>query len=867
MAQIKHNPATLRSSINDYYHYNPDTLMPLLMLALASQGKLYVGTECKKGYTTFASIDIDEVGSYEWVRLNPSLKKRLKEAKAVGATQIGVFGDIPNELGDIYNIFHEYDTVTVVQEYHHRQGILINHSSHVESDKAQRQYATICMAREFEAAPQGELQSTFLNHANILLELSGIQPKRPRIQVAEALSALIDYDGEGKVYNPFAGCAFAGAMIGAGEQLYADGDENNKLLSVARLLCYGTGQRGYDIKVRDSKQWVDGFNPDYVVSTYLGYVDGKSAFDFCLSHCLDSFVDRGKFAGIVSPKEIFENQSPLFKETVRRDWLDTIILLPFGEVAVLVNVCKPKGMKKRVRFLNMTYPWLSDRDVKDLLADDVACVSIKNSNALNKAFLKSLVFLPEEERSEYRRIRLGDYIKKIPKYTYDIERTNRQERILASIDSETRRLKKQRISSLFAPAYKMVSDCLITNSAGELEPRLFEHYGNTFFQDGYAFEILDRWEDYDEREEWINWLMHELHEDYVIRQLYPYGLNKMVPEHFSEDEVLNLTLFRRMDADEVAKMKSLPEGTVLSNGCYDYTIEKFLGHGAFGYTYKVLSHNKTSDERCNVVMKEFFPWGDSSRDELRAEIDEYEHDEDKNGFKEEADIMEKLGNTPDSHIAPAFGYFESEETETSYYLMPFYSKKSFDDLCKARYPFSEKMLINDVVIPLCKALHLAHNDNVLHLDIKPENIMLGDDGQAILIDFGVAKKYDKDGLLINRWGRMSCSEFSAPEMRIWQDSRNRIQVGRADRMVKFDPRADIYGLAASLYKMATTLKPIPIPDNSDEDIHIREKLDEWNYSELFANAIVEGLRFSSSARPKDAQAFLNLFPGCENIKL
>ena len=118
----------LRNSINDYYQYNPDTLMPLLMLALATQGKLFIETDPDCG-TVFASINIDEVTAYEWVKLNPALKKRLKELKSEGANVISVVGDVPAELADIYETFHHYDTVTVVQEYHHRKDILVNHSS------------------------------------------------------------------------------------------------------------------------------------------------------------------------------------------------------------------------------------------------------------------------------------------------------------------------------------------------------------------------------------------------------------------------------------------------------------------------------------------------------------------------------------------------------------------------------------------------------------------------------------------------------------------------------------------------------------------------------------------------------------------
>ena len=164
-------------------------------------------------------------------------------------------------------------------------------------------------------------------------------------------------------------------------------------------------------------------------------------------------------------------------------------------------------------------------------------------------------------------------------------------------------------------------------------------------------------------------------------------------------------------------------------------------------------------------------------------------------------------------------------------------------------------MIKRIVTPLCKALHVAHNAKVLHLDIKPENILVDENGDAVLIDFGVAKQYDKEGDIINREGLNSNSMFAAPEL-------------THGNMVKFGSQTDIYGLASSLYYlMSAPEEPHPIMDFSDQDEDLRINLAEANCSDAFINAIIAGLQFSATSRPKDAQAFLQLFPGCENIKL
>lgn len=868
----------LRNSINDYYQYNPDTLMPLFMLALATQGKLSLGTGSDCG-TTFASIDIDEVSAYEWVKLNPALKKRLKEAKSEGASAISVVGDIPAELADIYETFHHYDTVTVVQEYHHRKGILVQHSSNSASEKAQRQYATILFAEELLCAPQEWLQDCFLSIANDLLVHSGIQPGRPRIRVAQALCTLLDYDGEGVVYNPFAGCAIAAAMVGAGENLVADGDNNDKLLAAARLLCYGTGQRGFDIAQRDSLEWIQGRKADYVMSTFLGYLGGKSAFDICLSHCLEDFSSSGKFAGIAAPRDIFENRSDEMKEALNRDWVDTIVLLPFGEVAVLIDAAKPAVMKNKVRFFNLTHPMLSRRPLSDVLEDDDFAEILKLSDVKKKGYLKSLVTPEIEVQDGCEIISLGDIYEKMPRQTWSLAKVPEDEQVLATIDRTQKYdewlpiwmqgIGKDSIVSLFSPAYKLDQNCLIVNSKGDLEPRLFDSdYGYAFFQDGYAFKRKDFFDDLD-----FDWLIHELNMPYVERQLHPYGYDPMLPESFTEDQILALKLNRPVQEDEDLDMDfdfdgesdeldpdsdKLPFGKVLNGEKTRYTIHRFLGHGFFGYTYSAAACNLSTGEEKEVVLKEFFPWKYYHREGIKAVLDDPDDvvfaEENSNKFIEEAKIMHKLGMTPDSHIVPAFEYFHSEDTDTYYYVMPFYNDGSLEDLQNSGFTFSEDMLIQHVVIPMCKALHIAHRNKVLHLDIKPENILVDEQGDAVLIDFGVAKQYDNGDMIINPEGLKSTSMFAAPEL-------------KADAgMTHFGPQPDIFGLAASLYYLATQKeKPHPILDFADQDEDIRWNLKNCNFSAQFINAIVAGLSFL--ARPRNAQEFLNLFPGCKDIKL
>ena len=856
----------LQESINDYYQYNPDTLMPLLMLALAAQGRLFVQNDPAEG-TVFASLDIDEVMGYDWVRLNPELKKELKEMKAEGAKSVSAVGDLPAELKDIYETFHQYDTVTVVQEYHHRRGILAQHSCNTASESAQRQYATLRLAGELADESQEYLQDQFLPLANNILVQSGIQPKRPRIRVALALKALLRYDGKGVVYNPFAGCALAGAMIGGGKNLYIDGDANDKLLAVARLLCYGAGQKDCHIERYDSTLWRENISPDYVLSTFLGYPRGVSAFDTCLSHCLKDFRFTGKFAGIAAPKDIFEKQSDEMKEALQRDWVDSIVLLPFGEVAVLIDASKPADRKNRVRFYNLTHPMLSRRPLNLVIGNDRYASVLKLSDVKKKGFLKSLIVPEIEQEVGHVLVSFGDLFEKLPRRTWSLARVRDLDRVLAWIDRKKpynkcanismQGIRKKEIASLFAPAYKLEDDCLIVNSRGNLEPRIYKaRNGGAFFQDGFAFRIKPEVKGLDFAQ-----LIEELCSQRVYRQLHPYGEDALLPESFTEEQVLALKLNRRqtdeerkIELDEMADAGKLPTGQLLHGENTEYTIHRYLGHGCFGYTYTTNANNLATGESKEVVLKEYFPWGSYYREGIKAvSNDIWGEDANRIKFKEEFKIMNRLGFTPDSHIVPALDHFHCDETDTEYYVMPFYKDGSLKDLQDSGFHFSEEMLIQHVVVPMCKALNLAHKNRVLHLDIKPDNILVDEYGDAILIDFGVAKQYDETDSIIFSYGSTSQSAFAAPELKT------------VDGMVKFGPQPDIYGLAATLYYLATNHYPNPILDFGTEDGLVRSVLGVRGFSEKFADAIVAGLEYLN--RPKNAQEFLNLFPGCEGMKL
>lgn len=864
----------LRDAIENYYRFNPNTLMPLLMLALASKGQLKITEKGQQSANSACSLDLEEIKAYDWVELDKQLSTKVASWIDNGVKYVNVEMELGRSLYPIYQIFLRNDTKDIVQELHHRMGRLVLHSGNAASEKAHRQYAAYILADALLNAPVDFLKDRYLQIFNYILRKSVLQPERPRMAVARTLSALLDYDGAGLVYNPFAGCSIAGAMLQSAENYYGDGDSNDKLYAVGLLLNYGMGVSNEHFMQRDSTKWLEGKKIDYVLSTYTGYINGHTAFDFCLGKCLEDKHFDGKYAGMVVSREIFENTTDNFKEALERDWIDTIVLMRFGEVAVLVDANRQN--KGSIRFINCNNPLARRSAIEEILSDEKFATIVNSEDAKVDGYLKSLVVPSLPEREGYRKVRLGDMLTKIPRMVYDLNDFEDDEKVMAYINRhETwygnrwdENIDRKRIDNLFGPAYLLDQDCLIVNSAGHVEPRLFNaDNGSAFFEDGFAF-IFDGFEN-------PSWIANELKETYVLRQLHPYGINEMVPEPLTEEDYLNLILYKEADdnddldsldiddeveqttiADEKEESNALEVGYILKDGKMKYTILNFIAHGSFGYTYRAEMQNCATGEKEIVAIKEFFPTGvmPCKRENNRIIYDDFYKDgflKYKEMFRSEPNFILSMSDTADNHVTEVKSIFEYEPTGTVYYVMKYYAGESLEDLIVSdQMPTSEQLVIDKIVIPLCKALNAMHTHNILHLDIKPENVVIDENGEAVLIDFGVAQLYDNEGKLLSTRDTHSMSCFSAPE-------------NSNGGMKYFGPQADIFGLAATLFTAVSKKYPNPIKNVFDRD----HAFGLMNCSEKMKAAIAEGMSQYANDRPKDAQQFLRNFPGCENIKL
>lgn len=233
----------------------------------------------------------------------------------------------------------------------------------------------------------------------------------------------------------------------------------------------------------------------------------------------------------------------------------------------------------------------------------------------------------------------------------------------------------------------------------------------------------------------------------------------------------------------------LQPGTTLQNG--KYRIVRFISSGGFGCTYEAIQTLFNS----RVAIKEFFVKDFCNRDDATGNISVATDSKKeligklKKKFSEEARALFNMRHDGIVRVIDIF-----EENGTVYYVMDYINGRSLHDIVKEGGPLPEKEAIW-YILQVCKALEYVHAHNILHLDIKPGNIMIDQNGKAILIDFGASKHYSEENgentttlMGVNTVGYAPVEQTSLT-------------------FTTFNPATDIYALGATLYKLLSGITP------------------------------------------------------------
>jgi eukaryotic-like serine/threonine-protein kinase len=201
-----------------------------------------------------------------------------------------------------------------------------------------------------------------------------------------------------------------------------------------------------------------------------------------------------------------------------------------------------------------------------------------------------------------------------------------------------------------------------------------------------------------------------------------------------------------------------------------YDIQGILGKGGMGVVYRAFDPAIHRQVAIKTITKSIL---DPS--ELQYTLKRFRHE------------AQAVGRLTHPSIAAIFDY--GEDAELAYIVMELVSGKSLAQHLQSRRSFALRE-IGEIIRQLLAGLGYAHARGVIHRDVKPPNILLDDDGQIKITDFGIARidtsTLTQIGEVMGSPGYMSPEQFAGNEI---------------------DARSDIYSAGVIAYELLTGRKP------------------------------------------------------------
>ena len=240
---------------------------------------------------------------------------------------------------------------------------------------------------------------------------------------------------------------------------------------------------------------------------------------------------------------------------------------------------------------------------------------------------------------------------------------------------------------------------------------------------------------------------------------------------------------------------NLPNEHLLQNGKYRLT--HVVGQGGFGITYKGIWYTEvkgplgTVKTEVPICIKEYFFKDYCYRDpdtlavRVHSETGKQLFDKFKEKLIKEARILSEVHHPYIVNVLEVF-----EEHNTAYIAMEYIDGYSLKSLLEKEGMLPENQVLY-YIRQIGEALQFVHEKNILHLDIKPSNILIDKKGNARLIDFGVSKRYDIE------------QEETSTTMLTLSKGFAAIEQYDNEGIQQFSPCPDIYSLGATIYNLLT----------------------------------------------------------------
>jgi serine/threonine protein kinase len=268
--------------------------------------------------------------------------------------------------------------------------------------------------------------------------------------------------------------------------------------------------------------------------------------------------------------------------------------------------------------------------------------------------------------------------------------------------------------------------------------------------------------------------------------------------------------------------------TLIGQSLGRYKILEQLGEGGMATVYKACDTRLERDVAVKIIRRGALP-----EEQLERILKRFEH---------EAKALARLTHP---FIVPVVDY--GEYKGSPYLVMPYLQGGTLKQKMGKPLPWQEAVRL---LIPVAQALAYSHAHNIIHRDIKPSNILLTENNQPMLSDFGIAKILDlKDGQTLTTAGLgIGTPEYMSPEQGMGKPA---------------GPAADIYSLAIVLYELLTGRKPFTA--DTPMEVVFKQVNDPIpnpvQYIPDLPDQVVKILQKATAKQPEDRFADMTLFAG------
>ena len=274
------------------------------------------------------------------------------------------------------------------------------------------------------------------------------------------------------------------------------------------------------------------------------------------------------------------------------------------------------------------------------------------------------------------------------------------------------------------------------------------------------------------------------------------------------------------------KPAPLPPDTVIGG----YRVVRRLSAGGFGVVY--LAMDKEGQQ---VAIKEYLPSALTMRDagELVPHVAPEKLSLYRLGLKSFFEEGRSLAQISHPSVVSVLNFFR--QNETVYMVMNYLEGASLQDFIVTARELKKQKVFRESTIrslydEILRGLRIVHQHKMLHLDLKPANIMITDDNRAVMLDFGAAREVlNKEG---NFTRPMYTPGFAAPEMY------------RRDSTM--GPWTRIYAIGACIYSCMQGYPPNDAPQRLEKD---RLALSLTRLRGVYSDNLIEVVEWCMSLDP------------------